>query len=348
MRMCPKCGRVLSEANFYIRRDKGTYQSWCIDCCKAHGRLRNGTTGIYKKQENMDEINYNGIIVRIETITPYLAEQYLGKNTRNRNVNQRIVLKYANDIEKGFWNFDGAPIRFSNDGTLLDGQHRLHAIIKSGKSIDLLVVRGLAQETQATMDIGSMRQASDFFQMNGIKHATTVSAMIRGYLVKLYGSTQIHSDGKTKGFSLSNVACNRSISSMAIIDEYNSKPELYNEIAASARSLGKKSYGLLNGSVIGSFICYLHINKKYDILYICKFFSEILGITNTTNQTCRLLYDRLMKQKNEKNYMLSGKNFTALLVKTFNCYVESKELKVLKTSDVEYGIDFKQNPYLEI
>ena len=135
---------------------------------------------------------------------------------------------------------------------------------------------------------------------------------------------------------------------MEIIDEYNSKPELYNEIAASARSLGKKSYGLLNGSVIGSFICYLHICKRYDLLYIHKFFGEILGITNVTNQTCRLLYDRLMKQKNEKNYIISGKDFTALLAKTFNCYVESKELKVLKTSDVEYGMDFKQNPYLEI
>ena len=346
--MCTKCGRVLSEDNFYIRRDKGTYQSWCIDCCKAHGRLRNGTTGIYKKQENMNEINYNGTTIRVETITPYLAEQYLGKNTRNRNVNQRVVLKYTNDIKRGFWNFDGAPIRFSKDGTLLDGQHRLHAIIKSGKSIDLLVIRGLAQETQATMDIGSMRQASDFFQINGVRNSTTVAAMIRGYLVKLYGFINIHSDGKSKSYGLSNIANGRSISPMEIIDEYSKNPELYNEIATFSRSLGNKSYKLLNGSVIGSFICYLHINKKYDISYIHKFFSEILGITNSTNQTCRLLYDRLMKQKNVKNYTINGKDLTALLVKVFNCYTEDKELKSLKISESDYGVDFKQNNNLTL
>ena len=291
----------------------------------------------------MNEINYNGIIIRIETITPYLAEQYLGKNTHNRNVNQRIVYKYANDMEKGYWNFDGAPIRFSNDGTLLDGQHRLHAIIKSGKNIDLLVVRGLVQETQATMDVGSMRQASDFFQINGVGNSTTIAAMIRGYLVKLNGTISIRADGNSKSYGLSNVVNGRSISSMEIIDEYNKNPTLYNEIATSAKSLCKKSYKLLQGSVIGSFICYLHICKRYDLLYIHKFFGEILGITNVTNQTCRLLYDRLMKQKNEKNYLISGKDFTALLVKVFNCYIEGKELKVLKLSESEYGVDFKQN-----
>ena len=91
----------------------------------------------------MNEINYNGTTIRVETITPQLAEIYLGKNTHNRNIRKPVVGKYANDMENGFWNFDGAPIRFADDGTLLDGQHRLHAIIKSNKAIDLLVVRGL-------------------------------------------------------------------------------------------------------------------------------------------------------------------------------------------------------------
>lgn len=298
----------------------------------------------------MNEINYNGTTIRVETITPQLAEIYLGKNTHNRNIRKPVVAKYANDMERGFWNFDGAPIRFADDGTLLDGQHRLHAIIKSNMAIDLLVVRGLKKETQATMDIGSVRQAGHFLQINGIKNANCIACFIRGYIGLQNGASVFYADSKADGGKVINSrgasVKNRTISTMEIVDKYYTNPSLYNEIATFSRSLCKKSYSLIQAGAIGSIICYLHIDKKYDLLYINAFFSEILGISNTTNPTCRLLYDRLMKLKTCKNFSMEGIEITASITKVFNCYVEGKELKHLKISENDYDVDFKQNMQL--
>lgn len=49
---CPRCNKIKPLSEFY-RKGKGL-QSWCKDCCKEHGKLRNGSTGGYRK-----EIDYN-------------------------------------------------------------------------------------------------------------------------------------------------------------------------------------------------------------------------------------------------------------------------------------------------
>ena len=52
-RVCPNCGRELPENKFY-RKGKGL-QSWCIDCCRKHGKLRNGTTGVYRDNPTISD-----------------------------------------------------------------------------------------------------------------------------------------------------------------------------------------------------------------------------------------------------------------------------------------------------
>lgn len=50
-RTCARCGRELPTSDFYPKGNG--LQSWCKECCKQHGRLRNGTTGKYRKPEDM-------------------------------------------------------------------------------------------------------------------------------------------------------------------------------------------------------------------------------------------------------------------------------------------------------
>lgn len=49
LKRCPKCGRLLPTSDYYAKGNG--LQSWCKDCCKRHGRLRNGTTGKYRTPE---------------------------------------------------------------------------------------------------------------------------------------------------------------------------------------------------------------------------------------------------------------------------------------------------------
>ena len=54
-KQCPKCGRTLPQTEFYPRTDGQGVQSWCKDCCRAHGRLRNGATGEYRDDPTISQ-----------------------------------------------------------------------------------------------------------------------------------------------------------------------------------------------------------------------------------------------------------------------------------------------------
>ncbi|WBV45528.1 ParB/RepB/Spo0J family partition protein [Pseudoroseomonas cervicalis] len=89
----------------------------------------------------------------IETITPEMAEAYLGHNTRNRKIVAAHVDAIARDIRAGNWMMNAQPICFSRSGRLLNGQHRLSAVIQAGEPIEVPVMRGLPEEAYATYDI---------------------------------------------------------------------------------------------------------------------------------------------------------------------------------------------------
>ena len=69
---------------------------------------------------------------RIELITPKIAEQYLAKNSNNYSrLYKATVDQYAYEMLNGEWIFNGEAIKFNKSGKLVDGQHRLSAIVKS-------------------------------------------------------------------------------------------------------------------------------------------------------------------------------------------------------------------------
>lgn len=118
--------------------------------------------------------------VTVEDITPDVAERYLGKNTHNRPIRHRTVSTYAADMTAGHWRWNGEGIKFAVDGTLLDGQHRLLAIVESGCTVTMPVFRGLPQETQETIDGGIKRKFSDVLALRGESSAIALAAVVRG------------------------------------------------------------------------------------------------------------------------------------------------------------------------
>lgn len=105
-------------------------------------------------------------------------------NTHNRNVRDPHVMSLARDMAAGRWTFTGAPIVFAEDGTLLDGQHRLAAIVKSKCAIPFLVVRGVDGGSQHSMDTGSRRSAADAYKLDGRgNNAARATAVARFALI---------------------------------------------------------------------------------------------------------------------------------------------------------------------
>lgn len=136
---------------------------------------------------------------QIRNITPDQAIVMLEKNTMNRPVNELNLLSLSNEIAKGTFHFTGESIKFSEDGTLLDGQHRLMAIIKAGRAAKMLIITGLETDSFKFMDTGRTRQASDVLAIEGFKNPTKLAAMVKLIISFKKGVYQQSSHSKTCG-----------------------------------------------------------------------------------------------------------------------------------------------------
>lgn len=99
--------------------------------------------------------------VSVVDISPELARQWLNLNIGNRPTSQVHVAKIERAIKDGKWKMTGDAIRFSKTGKLIDGQHRLQAILNSGMTVTCVVMRDLDDAIFDVIDSGRSRQKSD-------------------------------------------------------------------------------------------------------------------------------------------------------------------------------------------
>lgn len=98
---------------------------------------------------------------RLRTITPDEARKLLERNTGNRLMRATWVDHLARAITEGKWMVTHQGIAISADGRLLDGQHRLQAIIQAGRAVDMLVTSGVEEDAFRWIDGGRSRTMGD-------------------------------------------------------------------------------------------------------------------------------------------------------------------------------------------
>lgn len=95
-------------------------------------------------------------------ITPKWAEKHIPRNNTNvRPLLQTWVEKYAKIMLAGGWMLTGQAIEIDEQGNLLNGNHRLHAVIKSGVTIQCYVAFGVKKKAFSCIDVGRPRTAGD-------------------------------------------------------------------------------------------------------------------------------------------------------------------------------------------
>ena len=87
------------------------------------------------------------------TVTPELAGALLKLNTENRPVKPQVVSKYAKELDEGTFHFTGDAIKISKEGVLLDGQHRLLAVVKADKPMQMHIQAGLDPQVFLVLDL---------------------------------------------------------------------------------------------------------------------------------------------------------------------------------------------------
>jgi hypothetical protein len=117
--------------------------------------------------------------VALEEITVKKAQEWLKHNPNNRPIRQSVVAHYADAIRRGEWVVNGETIKFNCDGRLADGQHRLYAVVASGKSIKSYVVREVPENAFDSIDQGAPRTLGDVFARHGEQNCKALGAATR-------------------------------------------------------------------------------------------------------------------------------------------------------------------------
>lgn len=132
-----------------------------------------------------------GIESEYAVITPDMARKFLETNSRNRNIYQPIIERYAEKMRAGKWQFTADAIRFDRNGILIDGQHRLLACIAANTPFSALIIRNLDPDIMEVIDSGKKRTSGDALHMIGIPSSNNVASVCRWLLtVKKGGPTK--------------------------------------------------------------------------------------------------------------------------------------------------------------
>ena len=113
-------------------------------------------------------------------ITPDLARELLKTNTNNRRLRENVVKVYADDMKNGRWNQSEDlidVIMIGKDGVLLNGQHRLEAVIKADRPVWFWIKFDCDPKIYSYLDNGEKRRAGDV--MRDVQNANNIAAIAK-------------------------------------------------------------------------------------------------------------------------------------------------------------------------
>ena len=116
---------------------------------------------------------------RVQTITPAKAAEMLEANTSNRPLSQSVVQSFAQAMQRGDWRVTHQGVAIDTNGVLVDGQHRLAAVIEADVPIEMTVFTDVPADTFDVLDTGKKRNAADALAIDGERSTLQLASMLR-------------------------------------------------------------------------------------------------------------------------------------------------------------------------
>jgi len=114
-----------------------------------------------------------------EEVTPKLAGDWLELNKGNRTMKEGKIDAFARDMRAGNFMTTHQGVCFNDRGELIDGQHRLMAIIRSNTPVVMQITRGLPDEIKPAIDTGTKRSVADTLRIQGYENRAVLGAVAR-------------------------------------------------------------------------------------------------------------------------------------------------------------------------
>lgn len=250
-------------------------------------------------------------------------------------------MQYARQMREGLWHFNAETIKFDVNGNLLDGQHRLMAIVKSGCAISCLVVRNLPSEVFSTIDRGTIRSYGDVFSIKKIPQPAFATATIIKYFALRKNLIIMHSSSSDSPHGMA--MREYKLTAEEALDIYKESEEVF----AWAINLGRRCASKLNvvrATEIAAYAAYFLLDKHYTRDIIEDFYFELL--INEMPKNAMLakyradLISEKLSIKTKWTKELKRNNF----VKVWNYYVSGKSPRRYNWLQSEGSVEILDNP----
>lgn len=260
--------------------------------------------------------------VSIVTFTVEMAEDIISKSLPEdnyRKVKQNVVNDYAKDMTNGTWIFCGDCIRFDKNGKLIDGQHRLRAIIKSKTAQKFVVVQGLEPESALVMDIGHKRSVEDYLKKYHDAYEKGATAIVKNV-------EALQRENKSMGHS----AANKDYRNTKIVEDYEKDEDWYNKAAKYGKEVSKDSSRTLKPTEVGAIYYYLIRVLNVDKDKVEDFFFRLCN----AKRNDKTIYNTTITNLGDKDYIKrSGVKRTNEYIECWNAMLHNCTVKRQHYSD---------------
>lgn len=268
---------------------------------------------------------------QIQTVTPDLAKKYLDSNSRNRNLREAHIISLAKLMTDGLFGLSNDAIAFDEDGVLINGQHRMNAVIRSNTSQRFLVVDGLPEGAQFSMDRGIGRKVGDTLTILGFSNTTERAAssrLLHFYLDGILASK----DGRGRH------------EPMEALEIIKSHPGMFDVSLPFILRLAKDLSPVHNKHGESIFFHYLFSQVSPELAD--DFFTNLAKGANLPDRHAVLvLRNTLIKNKTHKQSKLTPKTIQAYIIKAWNSFAAQKPIGALKFADGEQFPVISGNPF---
>jgi hypothetical protein len=211
---------------------------------------------------SIEDMDSQTPVAHFRTVTPIMAEHILtNRHPKNRKMKPSKIAQLVGDMREGNFKMNGEAIIFANDGTLIDGQHRLRAVVTTNTAIVTNCAFGLDPKMIATIDQGSARILGDVLGMEGYANANEVASVARSMIG--FENSEGRTTTGTGRFSRAEIG------EVVIVH-----PKIVDSVSwAKGMSVYLRS-GNLNASVIG--FCHYVLTERYDQEMVEDFLSRVV------------------------------------------------------------------------
>ncbi|MEU6869428.1 hypothetical protein [Streptomyces sp. NPDC046751] len=256
-------------------------------------------------------------------VTPEIAEDFLSRTAVNRRLDTGYVRALAKTILRGEWKLTHQGIAFDEVGELLDGQHRLNAIIEANTPVEMLVVDGLPKDVFPVLDTQKRRSAADTLFSTGEKYLSLLSSTIRHVILFKEMPNDPWSGARAQ------------VSNDQILAAYNEDKDRYTEAVTTGRELSKHLFAGQTAAAVGFFLT-TEVAPAADIN---QWTSGLKSGASLDPGDARLALREVPRdtQKRGSKRRMDMRDQVAIYIKAWNAWVEPDKVGKLRLRRLRKG-----------